>query len=77
MSIYGPRKNEKIILPGKPIEEYITIHDPELKARFHGRDKISMQVFHDAYFEGKIDFNGTRLCISSRVTVDSDMFVCR
>ncbi|KAJ6617591.1 sphingolipid C9-methyltransferase [Mycena sp. CBHHK59/15] len=25
---------------------------------YYGKNKIPMQVFHDAYFEGKIDFNG-------------------
>ncbi|OCH85321.1 sphingolipid C9-methyltransferase [Obba rivulosa] len=58
MSIYGPRKNQKVVLPGRSIEEYITIHDDELKAKYHGKEKIPMQIFHDAYFEGKIDFNG-------------------
>ena len=58
MSIYGPRKNNKVSLPERNIEEYITIHDPELKKKYHGKEKIPMQVFHDAYFEGKIDFNG-------------------
>ncbi|KAI0295782.1 cyclopropane fatty acid synthase domain-containing protein [Russula brevipes] len=58
MSMFGPRKNEKVVLPGKDIEEYITIKDPELKVRYHGKEKIPMQTFHDAYFDGKIDFNG-------------------
>ena len=58
MSMYGKRKNEKVQLPERNLEEYITIHDPELKAKYHGKEKIPMQVFHDAYFEGKIDFNG-------------------
>lgn len=60
MSIYGPRVNEKVQLPGKNIEEYITIRDPELKAKYFGKEKIPMQIFHDAYFEEKIDFNGTQ-----------------
>ncbi|CAK5271046.1 unnamed protein product [Mycena citricolor] len=58
MSTYGGRKNEKVLFPGKDIEEYITIKDPELKKLYYGKNKIPMQVFHDAYFEGKIDFNG-------------------
>ncbi len=58
MSIYGPRKNEKVILPGKDIEEYITINDPELKKVYKGKEKIPMQLFHDNYFDGKIEFNG-------------------
>lgn len=58
MSHYGSRKDEKVQLPGKNIEEYITVKDPELKRLYNGRQKIPMQVFHDAYFDGKIDFNG-------------------
>ncbi|KAJ7035923.1 sphingolipid C9-methyltransferase [Mycena alexandri] len=58
MSTYGARKNDKVILPGKDIEEYITINDPGLKKLYYGKNKIPMQVFHDAYFEGKADFNG-------------------
>jgi sphingolipid C9-methyltransferase len=58
MSMFGSRKNDKVVLPGKVIEEYITIKDPELKARYHDKEKIPMQTFHDAYFDSKIDFNG-------------------
>lgn len=57
-STYGPRKNEKVALPGRPIEEYLDIKDPELKQQFHGHNKINYQQFHDAYFEGKIDVKG-------------------
>jgi sphingolipid C9-methyltransferase len=63
MSMFGPRKNEKVVLPGKDIEEYINIKDPELRARYHGKEKIPMQTFHDAYFDGKIDFNGIFISI--------------
>ena len=59
MSMYGPRKNQKVQLPGRSIEEYITIKDPELKAKYFGKEKIPMQVFHDAFFDDKVDFNGT------------------
>ncbi|KZP23313.1 cyclopropane fatty acid synthase domain-containing protein, partial [Athelia psychrophila] len=58
MSMYGPRRNNKVALPGKDIEEYITIKDAVLKAKYHGKEKIPMQIFHDAYFDGKIEFNG-------------------
>ena len=58
MSMYGPRKNQKVQLPGRSIEEYITIKDPELKAKYFGKEKIPMQVFHDAYFDDKVEFNG-------------------
>jgi hypothetical protein len=58
MSIYGPRKNEKCPYPGQPIETYIDIKDAELKRQYSGLAKIPMQVFHDAYFDCKIDFKG-------------------
>jgi len=57
-SIYGARRNEKVTLPGKDIEEYITIKDAELKKVYKGKEKMPMQLFHDAYFDGKVDFNG-------------------
>jgi hypothetical protein len=60
-SIYGSRRNEKVVLPGKDIEEYITIKDAELKKLYKGNEKIPMQTFHDAYFDGKIDFKGVSL----------------
>ncbi|KAG6901785.1 hypothetical protein C0995_008033 [Termitomyces sp. Mi166 len=63
VSMYGSRKNEKVVLPGNDIEQYITINDPELKQFYNGKNKIPMQVFHDAYFDGKIDFNGDVLDI--------------
>jgi len=67
-SMYGRRKNAKVLMPGKDLEEYITIKDPELREKYHGKEKIPMQVFHDAYFEGKIDFNGTFLYKYFRLT---------
>ena len=57
-SMYGGRKNEKVILSGKNIEEYITVKDIEMKQLYNGKNKIPMQVFHDAYFDGKIEFKG-------------------
>jgi len=58
MSMYGRRKNTKVETPGKDIEEYITIKDYVLKTKYHGKEKIPMQEFHDAYFDGKIEFKG-------------------
>ncbi|KAG8795648.1 hypothetical protein FRC12_011620 [Ceratobasidium sp. 428] len=57
MSIYGARKNEKVAFPGRPQSEYFEIKDETLKAEWAGK-KIPMQIFHDAYFEGKIDIKG-------------------
>ncbi|KAJ3484290.1 hypothetical protein NLI96_g5741 [Meripilus lineatus] len=67
MSAFGRRKNEKILLPGRAIEEYLTINDEELKKKYHGTNKIPMQVFHDAYFEGKIDFKGIHFMASYHI----------
>ena len=61
MSIYGKRKNEKVAIPAVNIEEFITTDDTELKAKYHDKEKIPMQIFHDAYFDGKYEFNGEPL----------------
>jgi hypothetical protein len=58
MSHIGPRKRSNVILPGKNIEEYLDIKDPALKAQYFGQKKIPMQIFHDAYFEDKIEVKG-------------------
>ncbi|WVR03754.1 hypothetical protein IAU60_000749 [Kwoniella sp. DSM 27419] len=56
-SKFGSRLNEKVAFPGKPTSHYITIKDDKLKKYNEGK-KIPMQIFHDAYFANKIDFNG-------------------
>lgn len=61
MSTFGPRKNEYVRFPGKPIEEYITIKDAELRSKYHGKNKIPMELFHEAFFDDKIDFKGDAL----------------
>ena len=59
MSHYGPRKNEKVKLPGRPASYYYEIKDPDLKHQWGFTDnKIPMQIFHDAYIEGKIEIKG-------------------
>lgn len=58
MSIYGKRKNEKVAIPAVNIEEFIITDDPELKTKYHDKEKIPMQIFYDAYFDGKYEFNG-------------------
>ncbi|OCF31141.1 sphingolipid C9-methyltransferase [Kwoniella heveanensis BCC8398] len=62
-SKYGARLNEKITFPGKPISSYITIKDDKLRKYATENKKIPMQVFHDAFFANKIDFNGDVLDI--------------
>lgn len=55
MSTYGPRINEKVQLPGKPLEYYMDIKDAALRKKYHSDKKIPYQTFHDAYFAGKIE----------------------
>ena len=56
MSKYGKRLNEKVPFPGKPVEHYIDFKDSELKK--YATSKVPMQKFHDAYFDGKVEFKG-------------------
>lgn len=44
MSQIGPRKNEKVTMPGKNLEEYMTIKDEALRSKYNGRVKIPIQV---------------------------------
>ncbi|KAI0827213.1 sphingolipid C9-methyltransferase [Trametes gibbosa] len=80
LSAYGPRKNQKVQLPARNIEEYITIKDLDLKAKYFGKRKIPMQVFHDAYFDGLVEFNGDVLEIMearhdwARMVFTSELF---
>jgi cyclopropane fatty-acyl-phospholipid synthase-like methyltransferase len=53
-SRYGPRINEKVALPNRPLSDYYTITDEEFRAKWDGK-KMPMQIWHDAYFDGKIE----------------------
>ena len=58
MSKIGGNVRDYGIRPGKDIEHYMDITDPELKAIYHGQKKIPIQLFYDSYFEGKIELKG-------------------
>lgn len=58
VSSISPRKNEKVKFPGRPVEHYLTFKKPEDKAKYHGKNKIPMETFHEMYFDGDVDFNG-------------------
>lgn len=58
MSTYSPRLNEKVKLPGRPVEHYLTFKKEADRKRFSGRDKVPMQTFFEMYFNGDVDFNG-------------------
>ncbi|KAI8578478.1 hypothetical protein K450DRAFT_247034 [Umbelopsis ramanniana AG] len=62
-SSYSPRYKNRVALPERPLEDYITIKDPELKSLYNGRNLIPMETFFEAYFDGKIDFKGDALDI--------------
>ena len=56
MSRFGRRVNEKVALPGKPLDHYLDLKTSNL--RHYAGKKVPMQKFHDAYFDGKVDFKG-------------------
>lgn len=58
MSTYSPRINEKVKLPGRPVEHYLTFKKEADRARFSGNKKVPMQTFFELYFSGDVDFNG-------------------
>lgn len=74
MSRANVRVRDSGIFPGKNLEDYIDIKDAHLREQYNGQKKIPMQVFHDAYFEGKIDIKGpfpsllgtSSLCVADR-----------
>ncbi|KAG0150696.1 hypothetical protein CROQUDRAFT_72573 [Cronartium quercuum f. sp. fusiforme G11] len=66
-SIYGFNKNyQKSLLPGKPQKDYFIIKDLKLSESYNGKineggKKIPMQIWHDAFFDGKIELKGDML----------------
>lgn len=57
-SALAPRKNEKAKYRGKPVEHYLTFKKQADRAKYHGKNKIPMETFYEAYFDGDVDFNG-------------------
>lgn len=62
-STFSPRKNEKVKLPGKPIEHYLDFKTPQLREKYSGRSKIPMETFHEMYFRGEVDIKADMLDI--------------
>jgi cyclopropane-fatty-acyl-phospholipid synthase len=62
-SHYSPPTNEKVKLPGRPVESYITFKKEADRLRWSGRRKIPMQTFSEMYLNGEVDFNGDCLDI--------------
>lgn len=57
-SAISPRKNEKATYPGRTVEHYLSFRSEEDRARYHGKNKIPMETFHEMYFDEKVDFKG-------------------
>ncbi|CAI7585869.1 unnamed protein product [Penicillium bialowiezense] len=57
-STSSPRLKEKVKLPGRPVEHYVTFKNEEDRAKWHGKNRIPMQTFCEMYLNGAVDFNG-------------------
>ncbi|ERF77137.1 hypothetical protein EPUS_07678 [Endocarpon pusillum Z07020] len=57
-STISPRKNEKARYPGRPVQDYLHFHDENDRIKYHGKNRIPMETFHEMYFDGKVDFKG-------------------
>lgn len=54
----SPRMNERVTLPGLPVEHYVTFHKQEDRLKYRGRNKVPIETFMRKYFDGEADFNG-------------------
>ncbi|KAM5342142.1 hypothetical protein ACJ41O_015173 [Fusarium nematophilum] len=61
MSKLSPRINDKVQLPGRPVEYYLNFKSERHRARWNGRHKIPMQTFFDLYLNGDVDLNADTL----------------
>lgn len=57
-SKYTSRKNDRIKLPGRPIEHYLTFNKETDRIEYHGKKKIPIDTFQEMYFNGDVEFNG-------------------
>jgi cyclopropane-fatty-acyl-phospholipid synthase len=55
-SATSPRLNEKVKLPGRPVEYYLNFHKESDRLRYRGRRRIPMEVFYEKYFRGDVEF---------------------
>lgn len=62
-STYSPRISDKVQLPNKPIEHYLSFKNPELATKYKGDVKIPMETFHELYFDSQVDMKGDALDI--------------
>lgn len=57
-STISPRINEKVKLPGRPVEEYLEFKNKEDAEKYRGQNKIPMETFHEMYFNQEVSFKG-------------------
>jgi hypothetical protein len=57
-SCLTPRKNEKVKLPGRPIEFYLNFLKASDRHKYKGRNKIPIDTFQTLYFNGDVEFKG-------------------
>ncbi|KEZ40130.1 Cyclopropane-fatty-acyl-phospholipid synthase [Scedosporium apiospermum] len=57
-SSYSPPLNDKVKLPGRPVEKYLSFKNESDRLRWSGRRKIPIQTFSNMYINGEVDFNG-------------------
>ncbi|KAG0299979.1 hypothetical protein BGZ98_009606, partial [Dissophora globulifera] len=54
--VYGSKfavpYNNRVQTPGKKVEDYLTIVDPAFQ-QYKGKNRIPMETFFEAYFDGK------------------------
>ncbi|GIK06046.1 sphingolipid C9-methyltransferase 2 [Aspergillus viridinutans] len=55
-SATSPRLNEKVKVPGRPVEDYLHFHKESDRLRYRGRRRIAMEVFYEMYFRGDVEF---------------------
>ncbi|KAB5522889.1 putative cyclopropane-fatty-acyl-phospholipid synthase [Coniochaeta sp. 2T2.1] len=60
-SACSPRLNERVKLPGRPVEFYVTFKNPKDKKRYSGSNKIPLETFAEMYFRDDVEFNGDAL----------------
>jgi cyclopropane fatty-acyl-phospholipid synthase-like methyltransferase len=58
MSMVAPRRNDKVKLPGRPVEFYLDFKRDLEKKKYSGKNKIPMEIFMELYFDGHVDFKG-------------------
>ena len=57
-STISPRRNEKAKYPGRPVQEYLHFRSDNDRMKYHGKNRIPMETFHEMYFDEKVDFKG-------------------